>query len=181
MAIFAKHSILDVWQDSVYASGLLNLPCCSCKRDTWEGWYMLNWLYYQLHLFWSHTWQYNIQANKRLTKVKEKLSTIKFDIFFLSFIFFVSMSQTISVIKVEHAIFYMYQTSGMCAGMCACNCMHQTGFKLVKPNRFAKISERSKEKSPLQTKNLLDLQIILWKTRRILTAFCELIWLSFVN
>ena len=24
-----------------------------------------------------------------------------------------------------HAIFYTHQTSGMCAGVCACNCMHQ--------------------------------------------------------
>ena len=24
-----------------------------------------------------------------------------------------------------HAIFYLYQTSGACAGMCVCDCMHQ--------------------------------------------------------
>ena len=24
-----------------------------------------------------------------------------------------------------HAIFYFYQTSGACAGMCMCDCMHQ--------------------------------------------------------
>ena len=24
-----------------------------------------------------------------------------------------------------HAIFYMHQTSGACAGVCACDCMHQ--------------------------------------------------------
>ena len=34
-------------------------------------------------LFWSHTWKYNIQADKRLTKVKEKRSTIQFDILIL--------------------------------------------------------------------------------------------------
>ena len=38
-------------------------------------------------LLWSHTWKYNIQADKRLTKVKEKWSTIRFDIF-LSFFHF---------------------------------------------------------------------------------------------
>ena len=27
--------------------------------------------------------------------------------------------------KVARAIFYMHQTSDVCAGLCACNCMHQ--------------------------------------------------------
>ena len=36
----------------------------------------------------------------------------------------------------------------------------QTGFELVKQNRFAKTSEVNKEKDPLQAKNALDLQII---------------------
>ena len=46
-------------------------------------------------------------------------------------------------------------------------------FELDKQNQFAKNSERSKEKGP---KNFLDLRIILWKMRRVLTKFCELIW-----
>ena len=36
-----------------------------------------------------------------------------------------------------------------------------SGFELVKQNRFAKISERSKEKDPPQPKKFLDLPIIL--------------------
>ena len=36
-----------------------------------------------------------------------------------------------------------------------------TGFELVKQNRFAKISERNKEKGPVPVKNFLDLRIIL--------------------
>ena len=32
--IFAKQSILDIWQDSEYTSGLLNLFCCGSKKDT---------------------------------------------------------------------------------------------------------------------------------------------------
>ena len=56
-----------------------------------------------------------------------------------------------------------------------------TGFKLVKQNWFAKISEHSKEKDPPQPKKFLDLQIILWKIRGVLTKFCEAIWLSFAN
>ena len=33
-AIFAKHSILDVWKGSDYASGLLTMLWCGSKRDT---------------------------------------------------------------------------------------------------------------------------------------------------
>ena len=32
-------------------------------------------------LFWSNTWKYITQANKRLTKVEEKWSTIQFHVF----------------------------------------------------------------------------------------------------
>ena len=59
--------------------------------------------------FWSHTWKYYIQANKRLTKVKEKWSTIQF----CSFILFIPVSQTIIVIN-RSGICYiisMHQTS----------------------------------------------------------------------
>ena len=52
--------------------------------DTQECLYMPYWLYYSLQnfpLFWYHTWKYNIQASKRLTKVKEKWSTIQYDVF----------------------------------------------------------------------------------------------------
>ena len=52
--------------------------------------------------------------------------TIQFDVFDLFFIFFIAMSQTISVISRRgRAICYMYQTSGICADMCRCNHMHQ--------------------------------------------------------
>ena len=44
-------------------------------------------------------WKYNIQANERLTKVTEKWSTVQFDVFDLSIIFFILMSQTISLIS----------------------------------------------------------------------------------
>ena len=77
MTIFAKNSILGICQGSEYASGLLKLTSHSSTIvDTQEGWYMPNWLKYSLlaknfPLFWSHSWTYNIQANKKLTKVKE--------------------------------------------------------------------------------------------------------------
>ena len=56
----------------------------------------------------------------------KKIITIQYDIFDLSFIFFVAISQTVSVINRSGAcFFYMHQTSGTCAGMCACDCTHQ--------------------------------------------------------
>ena len=46
-------------------------------------------------------------------------------------------------------------------------------FELDRQNRFAKNSECSKEKG---LKDFLDLRIILWKMRKVLTKFRELIW-----
>ena len=46
-------------------------------------------------------------------------------------------------------------------------------FEFDKQNRFKKNSKHSEEKGP---KNFLDLWIILWKMRRVLTRFCKLIW-----
>ena len=36
---FVKHSILDIWQGSEYAFGLLKLLCRGSKKDTREDWY----------------------------------------------------------------------------------------------------------------------------------------------
>ena len=59
---------------------------------------------------------------------------------------------------------------------------YNTGFKFVKQNWLAKISEcREEGKRPTGGKNVLDLQIILWKMRRVLTKFCKETWLSFAN
>ena len=67
----------------------------------------------KLRIFWSHTQKYTIKANERL----KKWSTIKFDILVLSLIFFVPMSQTISVINRSGTyFFYTHQISGACAG-----------------------------------------------------------------
>ena len=52
--------------------------------------------------------------------------------------------------------------------------MNMSGFKLVKQNRFAKKSKGSKEIGPTQVKKFLDLRIILWKMKRVLTNFYEL-------
>ena len=69
--IIVKHSILHVWQGSDYASGLLKLFCHGSKRMfdmCWTGYSIQS----KLRLFWTYTGKYNIQANERLTKIKEK-------------------------------------------------------------------------------------------------------------
>ena len=53
-------------------------------------------------VFWSHTWNYNIQANERLTKVKEKWLTID-----LSFISFIPVTQTVSGINKWCMLFFL--------------------------------------------------------------------------
>ena len=73
---------------------------------------MPNWLYYSLqtkNFPFILKLYYNIEANERLTKIKEKWSTIKFNVFVLSFTFFVPMSQTISV-KNRNGACYFLQT-----------------------------------------------------------------------
>ena len=106
---FTKHSTLDVWLDSEYASGLLKMIWCGFKRDTWEVWHMQNWLSYSLQtenfpLFGCHTWTF----------------------FGHSFIFFVPMSQAISVINRSGACYFCrHQTSGTYTGVCASDHMHQ--------------------------------------------------------
>ena len=46
--------------------------------------------------------------------------------FYISFIFFIAMSGTISVIsRREACYFYTHQTSGACDGRCACDRTHQ--------------------------------------------------------
>ena len=41
MAIFAKHSISDVWQGSEYAFGLRKLFCRGSGRVHWNVWYLI--------------------------------------------------------------------------------------------------------------------------------------------
>ena len=109
LTIFAKHSILDVWQGSEYASGLLKLFCPGFKKDTREYLLYIKLIivftqHFSLILKSYSTWKYNIQANESITKIKEKWTIIQFDAFVLCFIFFIAMPQTISVID----------RSGMC-------------------------------------------------------------------
>ena len=51
--------------------------------------------------------------------------------------------------------------------------MKTSVYELDKQNRFAKTPSVARKKAP---KIFLDLRIILWKMRRVLTKFCELIW-----
>ena len=56
-------------------------------------------------------WKCNIQASKMLGKIKEKLSTVQFDIFDLSFIFFIPMSQTRNVINRSGACYFLHTSN----------------------------------------------------------------------
>ena len=87
-----------------YTSGFLKLFCRGSERDKRyhltfisQTDYSINSKLLILPLFWSHTWKYNIEGSERLTKVKEKWLTIQFDVFDLSFIYFIPMFQTKSV------------------------------------------------------------------------------------
>ena len=93
MTIFAKLSILDLWQSSEYASGLLKLFCGGSIKEYIGTLIYSKLIVYNIYLlqsktfplFWSYILKHNIQANEAMTKVKEKWSTIKFDFFVLSF------------------------------------------------------------------------------------------------
>ena len=98
-----------------------------CKRQGSE------YLPYKISpVFWSNTWKYNIEAKERLAKVKEKRSTIQFDIFALAFSSFQCLRQYLLQTEVARAIFYTHQTSGACTGVCSCDRTHlmdKTGMK----------------------------------------------------
>ena len=92
-----------------------NLSWLPVDLDTREGWYICQIdysIHYELKIFpysevihWSTTF--------KLTKVKEKWSTIKFDVFVLSFIFFVPMSQIISFISLSQGRIQRFWKGGM--------------------------------------------------------------------
>ena len=68
--------------------------------------------------FRSHTWKYNIQVNKSLTKVKRMT---KYSIlYFCSFIFLISMSQTIRTVNRSGAYYFLHALNQWCV----CWCVH---------------------------------------------------------
>ena len=68
--------------------------------------------------------------------------------FLFSFIFFVSMSQTISVMNRScTCYFYTHQTSGACADVCRCDRTHQmedTEVMLLPTLRLTRLTSRSR-------------------------------------
>ena len=76
--------------------------------------------------FKSHVWKCNVQANKGLTKVNGKWSTIEFDDFAFSLIFFVSVSHKGVINKC--CMFYFLHTSNWWC-MCWCVRMWLHGIK----------------------------------------------------
>ena len=79
-------------------------------------------------LLWVLTWTVHLTVcSYHVTHVFQSESTLYSCLSFRSFIFFIPMSQIISVIsKSGVCFFYTHQTTGMCAGvcMCACTCMY---------------------------------------------------------
>ena len=116
MTFFARHFILDGWQGPEYPSGLLKLFYPGFKRDEQEGWYMSNGIIVFIPNYEFFPYSEVIHGSAklsypRLTKVKEKWSTVKVDAFGFFFL--------------ACAVFYMHQTRGACACVCTCNCTHQ--------------------------------------------------------
>ena len=64
--------------------------------------------------------KYKTQANERLTKTKEKWSSIRFYVSDLSFSFFILMFH-----KCHKQKWWCYYLQLLFAGVCVCDCMHQ--------------------------------------------------------
>ena len=104
LTIFTKQSILDPWQDSGYASGSLKLFCHSFKRDTWEGWYMPNWLY-SIHSKQRMFPCSNVihgSTTFKLTKVNKDYRKTLFKLLNLVFLFFLLFSSFQCTRKIFH-------------------------------------------------------------------------------
>ena len=116
LTIFANQSILYVWQSSECASGLLKLFWCGSKRDTQEHLiyvevimvFILNFAFSPYSDSYKKS---NIQANGSLTKIKEKWSTVQFDVFDLSIIFSVPMSQQTSVVDESGVCYFLHPSN----------------------------------------------------------------------
>ena len=96
LTMFVNHSILDVWRGFEYSFGLVKLFWHGSKRDTWEHLlYAKLIMVFILNLAFSPNSnsyrKYNIQANLSLIKIREKWSTIQFDVIDLSIDFSVPM------------------------------------------------------------------------------------------
>ena len=78
---------------------------------------------------WSHTCKYKTQTNERLANVKEKWSTIKFNVFVLSFIFFGPMSQTIKVINTSGTCYFLHASIQWHVCWCVCMQSHTSNQK----------------------------------------------------
>ena len=108
---FTKHSIFDISHGSEYTSGLLKFLCSGSQRVTWDCL-----IYAKLIIVFPPNLEFSpylevIQANKRLTKIKKKMMTNQFDVFDLSFIFFISMSQTISALNRTWTCYFLHASN----------------------------------------------------------------------
>ena len=95
MTISTKHSILDVWQSSDYAAGLLKLLCHGSREIHGKTDICQTYIPSKLRTF-----PYSeVTHGSRIFKLKKSQWTIEFDVFVLCFVFFIPLSQTISAIS----------------------------------------------------------------------------------
>ena len=128
MTIFAKHSILDVWQGSECASGLSKFFCRDSKRDTRESL-----IYIKLIMVFTPNLEFSPYSEViygittfKLTKgyqrlKKNKWSTTQSDVFGLYLIFFIRMSQAVSVVN-KSGVCYFFTRIKLVARVLACAC-----------------------------------------------------------
>ena len=129
MTIFANHSISDVWQGSEYASGLLKLFWRNSKRDTPE-----HLIYAKLIMVFILTVAFSLYSEVQHSSIrkfkKDYRKTINYSIwcFWSSYYFLSSNVPANKCHKQKWCMLfftYMHQISGECAGVCACDHMHQ--------------------------------------------------------
>ena len=89
LTIFAKHSILNVWQGSEYAFGLLMLFCYGSKRDTQECL-----IYTKLFIVFTPNSDFSHYSEVIHGSTTFKVTKAHDVWYFCSFILFIPMSQT---------------------------------------------------------------------------------------
>ena len=118
-----------------YAPGLLKLFCNGSERDAWGCWYMPKRLKFsfQIRIFpYSEVTHGSttLKLTKVNKKVKEKWSTIKFDVFFFHFL----NSNVPNNKSYKQKWHQPHQTSGACAWLCVYVIAHIKWIRLVDGN-----------------------------------------------
>ena len=94
------------------------------------------------YLFQTRNFAYSeVTYGNTTFKLKKRQRKIEFDVFVICFIFFIPLSQIISLIKINcTCYFYMHQNSGACAGMYTFDCTHQIKNAIVSQRKRNSLS-----------------------------------------